>query len=174
MLATIVDHVRRALKAGFARARSAALAWTRPATRPVLGVFIDHLRSPGELAHENAILRKQIEMLAAVGTPQHEIARLHGMGVETLRRHDKAELKNGATKANASELKPVRSRSKPRLSSSSNSRRSGSSSQPLFSASLLSAITNAFFWAGVSPVSRIVGTAARPSLRAAGAARGRR
>ncbi len=46
-------------------------------------------------------LKKSIEMLAAVGTPQHEIARLHGMGVETLRRHYKTELKNGATKANA-------------------------------------------------------------------------
>ena len=46
-------------------------------------------------------MRKTIEMLAAVGVPHKEIARLHRMGNDTLRRCYKDELATGATKANA-------------------------------------------------------------------------
>ena len=36
--------------------------WTRPSTRPILGYLADRFRSPAELAHENALLRKQLEV----------------------------------------------------------------------------------------------------------------
>ncbi len=36
--------------------------WMRPATRPVLGYFLDRFRSREELVRENALLRKQLEV----------------------------------------------------------------------------------------------------------------
>ena len=36
--------------------------WTCPSTRPVLGYILDRFRSPAELARENALLRKQLEV----------------------------------------------------------------------------------------------------------------
>jgi hypothetical protein len=36
--------------------------WARPSTRPVLGSLLDRFRSPEELARENALLRKQLEV----------------------------------------------------------------------------------------------------------------
>ena len=36
--------------------------WTRPSTRPVLGYLLDRLRSREELARENALLRKQLQV----------------------------------------------------------------------------------------------------------------
>jgi hypothetical protein len=45
--------------------------WARPATRPVVGYFLDRLRSPEELARENALLRKQIEVACRqIGRPR--------------------------------------------------------------------------------------------------------
>lgn len=46
-------------------------------------------------------MQKTVEMLAAVGTPQQEIANLQHLSINTLRKHYKDELKTGATKANA-------------------------------------------------------------------------
>src|SRR4051812_29796359 len=46
-------------------------------------------------------MRKTVELLAAVGTPHRDIARLQGIGHGTLRKHYNTQLKNGATKANA-------------------------------------------------------------------------
>ena len=36
--------------------------WTRPSTRPIVGYLIDRFRSPADLARENALLRKQLEV----------------------------------------------------------------------------------------------------------------
>ena len=36
--------------------------WTRPSTRPILGYMMDRFRSPADLARENALLRKQLEV----------------------------------------------------------------------------------------------------------------
>jgi putative transposase len=39
------------------------LRWTRPSTRPILGFIVDHVRSRTELVQENALLRKQLEVV---------------------------------------------------------------------------------------------------------------
>jgi putative transposase len=45
--------------------------WTRPSTRPILGDILDRLRSPEELARENALLRKQLEVACRqIGRPK--------------------------------------------------------------------------------------------------------
>ena len=47
VIASLHDRIRR---------------WTRPSTRPVLGYLLDRFRSPEELARENTLLRKQLEV----------------------------------------------------------------------------------------------------------------
>jgi hypothetical protein len=36
--------------------------WTRPESRPLVGLALDHLRSPAALRRENALLRKHLEV----------------------------------------------------------------------------------------------------------------
>src|SRR5258708_27728836 len=59
MLERLIVRLRTTGRAVYARIRR----WTRPSTRPILGFVLDHLRSPEELVRENALLRKQLEVV---------------------------------------------------------------------------------------------------------------
>ena len=49
------------LHATLQRLRNWVRRWTRPQSRPLVGLALDHLRSPAALRWENALLRKQLE-----------------------------------------------------------------------------------------------------------------
>lgn len=59
----MLDRLVARLRATVLAVQARILRWTRPSTRPVLGFIVDHVRSRTELVQENALLRKQLEVV---------------------------------------------------------------------------------------------------------------
>ena len=57
----MLKRVFARLQATLQRLRDRVRRWTRPESRPLVGLALDHLRSPAALRWENALLRKQLE-----------------------------------------------------------------------------------------------------------------
>jgi hypothetical protein len=59
----MLDRLVARLRATVLAVQARILRWTRPSTRPILGFIVDHVRSRTELVQENALLRKQLEVV---------------------------------------------------------------------------------------------------------------
>jgi hypothetical protein len=55
-------RLRSCLAPAIAALRDRIRRWTRPSTGPILGYMLDRVRSPADLARENALLRKQLDV----------------------------------------------------------------------------------------------------------------